>query len=79
MSMTDQVLIETLRSLPAEERAEVEDFVEFLAAKSKKRAAWDRSVDGAPPMKRVTSGSDYIANASAKSSRRCLRRMRRSV
>jgi hypothetical protein len=47
MSMTDQVLIETLKSLPAQQRAEVEDF-EFLAAKAKKRAAWDRLLAIAP-------------------------------
>jgi hypothetical protein len=50
MSMTDQVLLETLRSLPAQQRAEVEDFVEFLAAKAKKRAAWDRLLAIAPAL-----------------------------
>jgi hypothetical protein len=50
MSMTDDVLIETLKSLPAEQRAEVEDFVEFLAAKTKKRAAWDRLLAIAPAL-----------------------------
>jgi Protein of unknown function (DUF2281) len=50
MSMTDDVLIETLKSLPAEQRAEVKDFVEFLAAKTKKRAAWDRLLAIAPAL-----------------------------
>ena len=50
MSMTDQVLLETLKSLPAEQRAEVEDFVEFLAAKAKKRAAWERLLAMAPAL-----------------------------
>jgi Protein of unknown function (DUF2281) len=50
MSMTDDVLIETLKSLPAQQRAEVEDFVEFLAAKTKKRAAWDRLLAIAPAL-----------------------------
>jgi hypothetical protein len=50
MSMTDQVLIETLKSLPAQQRAEVEDFVEFLAAKAKKRAAWNRLLAIAPAL-----------------------------
>jgi hypothetical protein len=50
MSMTDEVLIETLKSLPPEQRAEVEDFVEFLAAKAKKRAAWDRLLAIAPAL-----------------------------
>ena len=50
MNMTDKVLIETLKSLPAQQRAEVEDFVEFLAAKAKKRAAWDRLLAIAPAL-----------------------------
>jgi hypothetical protein len=50
MSMTDDVLIETLKSLPAQQRAEVEDFVEFLAAKTKKRATWDRLLAIAPAL-----------------------------
>jgi hypothetical protein len=50
MSMTDDVLIETLKSLPAQQRAEVEDFVEFLAAKAKKRAAWGRLLAIAPAL-----------------------------
>jgi hypothetical protein len=50
MSMTDDVLIETLKSLPAQQRAEVEDFVEFLAAKTKKRAAWGRLLAIAPAL-----------------------------
>jgi hypothetical protein len=50
MSMTDQVLLETLKSLPAQQRAEVEDFVEFLATKAKKRAAWDRLLAIAPAL-----------------------------
>jgi hypothetical protein len=44
------ILIETLKSLPAQQRAEVEDFVEFLAAKAKKRAAADRLLDIAPAL-----------------------------
>jgi hypothetical protein len=50
MSMTDDALIETVKSLPAQQRAEVEDFVEFLAAKAKKRAAWDRLLAIAPAL-----------------------------
>jgi hypothetical protein len=53
MSMTDEVLIETLKSLPAEQRAEVEDFVGFLAAKAKRRAAWDRLLAIAPAFEAV--------------------------
>jgi hypothetical protein len=50
MSMTDQVFLETLKSLPAQQRAEVEDFVEFLAAKTKKRAALTRLLAIAPSL-----------------------------
>jgi hypothetical protein len=50
MSMTDEVLLETVKSLPAQQRAEVEDFVEFLAAKAAKRAAWDRLLAIAPAL-----------------------------
>ena len=44
----DQVLIEKLKSLPPQQRAEVEDFVDFLAAKTRKRAAIDRLLAIAP-------------------------------
>ena len=50
MSMTDEVLLETLKSLPAQQRAEVEDFLEFLAAKAKKRVAMDRLLAMAPAL-----------------------------
>ena len=35
-------LIEKLKALPPERRAEVEDFVDFLSAKARKQAAFDR-------------------------------------
>ena len=50
MSMTDQVLIETLKSLLPQQRAEVEGFVEFLAAKTKKHAAFARLLAIAPAL-----------------------------
>jgi hypothetical protein len=43
--MNDQTvnaLIEKLKALPPEQRAEVEDFVDFLSARTRKRAALDR-------------------------------------
>ena len=46
----DQVLIEKLKRLPPQQRAEVEDFVDFLAAKTKKRAALDRLLAIAPAL-----------------------------
>ena len=38
----DQVLIEKLMNLPPQQRAEVEDFVDFLASRARKRIALDR-------------------------------------
>ena len=71
MSMTDQVLLETLRSLPAQQRAEVEDFVEFLAAKAKKRAAFDRLLAIAPALEAagVAPMSDEEVSAEIKQAR----------
>ena len=50
MSMSDQTLMETLKTLAPQQRAEVEDFVEFLAAKTRKRAAFDRLLAIAPAL-----------------------------
>lgn len=51
MNMTvEQNLLSKLRTLSAQQVAEVEDFVEFLAAKSKKRAALDRLLAIAPAL-----------------------------
>ena len=71
MSMTDQALIETLKSLPAQQRAEVEVFVEFLAAKAKKRAAWDRLLAIAPALEAagVTPMSEEEVAAEIKAAR----------
>jgi hypothetical protein len=49
--MNDQTvnaLIEKLKALPPEQRAEVEDFVDFLSARARKRAALDRLLAVAP-------------------------------
>jgi hypothetical protein len=43
-----QALIETIQALPPEHIAEVEDFVEFLATKARRRAALDRLLEIAP-------------------------------
>ena len=39
---TDEVLLQKIRELPAERQAEVEDFVEFLAAKERRQNAAQR-------------------------------------
>lgn len=50
MSISDDALIEKLRTLPPDKRAEVEDFVEFLSAKSRRLAALDRLLSIAPAL-----------------------------
>ncbi len=46
----EQSLISKIRTLSPQQVAEVEDFVEFLAAKSKKRAAIERLLAIAPAL-----------------------------
>lgn len=43
-------LIEKLQALPPERQAEVEDFVDFLTAKARKQAAFDRLLAIAPAL-----------------------------
>lgn len=50
MSTAPQVLIEKLEQLPPQQLAEVEDFVDFLANKSRRSAAWERILAIAPAM-----------------------------
>jgi hypothetical protein len=45
-----QSLITKIKTLSPQQVAEVEDFVEFLAAKSKRRAAFDRLLAIAPAL-----------------------------
>ena len=49
-AMIEQTLLEKLKALPPEQLAEVENFVEFLAAKTKKRAALERLLAIAPAL-----------------------------
>jgi hypothetical protein len=49
-AVVEQSLISKLRTLSAQEIAEVENFVEYLATKSKKRAALDRLLAIAPAL-----------------------------
>lgn len=50
MSTAPQVLIEKLELLPPQQLAEVEDFVDFLANKSRRSAAWERLLAIAPAL-----------------------------
>jgi hypothetical protein len=50
MNAQAEQLLEKLQALPPERRAEVEDFVDFLAAKARKQAAFDRLLAIAPAL-----------------------------
>jgi len=50
MSSNEQALLDKLKALPERQRAEVEDFVDFLAAKARKRDAFDRLLAIAPAL-----------------------------
>ena len=47
---SEQTLISKIRTLSPQQLAEVEDFVEFLAAKTQKRSALDRLLIIAPAL-----------------------------
>lgn len=49
----EQALISKIRALSPDQLAEVEDFVEFLAAKAKKGAAFDRLLAIAPALEKA--------------------------
>lgn len=49
-STVEQALISKLRMLSPQQVAEVEDFVEFLAGRARKRAAWDQLLAIAPAL-----------------------------
>lgn len=50
MNAQVEQLIEKLQTLPPERQAEVADFVDFLAAKARKQAAFDRLLAIAPAL-----------------------------
>lgn len=50
MSAIEPTLIEKLKQLPPQKLAEVEDFVDFIARKEARRAAFDRLLAVAPAL-----------------------------
>ncbi len=50
MSAIEAKLLEKLKQLPPEKLVEVEDFVDFLASKSRREAAFDRLLAIAPAL-----------------------------
>jgi hypothetical protein len=71
MSSNEQALFDKLKALPPQQRAEVEDFVDFLTAKARKRAAMDRLLSIAPALEAagVEPMSDEEVNAEIKAAR----------
>jgi hypothetical protein len=71
MSSNERLLFDKLRALPPQQRAEMEDFVDFLAAKARKRAAIDRLLAIAPALQAadVRPMSDEEINAEVKAAR----------
>jgi hypothetical protein len=71
MSSNEQALFDKLKALPPQQRAEVEDFVDFLTAKARKRAALDRLLAIAPALEAagVQPMSDEEINAEIKAAR----------
>ena len=71
MSSNEIALFEKLKALAPQQRAEVEDFVDFLAAKARKRAAIDRLLAIAPALEAagVEPMSDEEINAEIKAAR----------
>lgn len=55
---TEDQLIARIRTLTPQQMAEVEDFVEFLAARTRKRSALNRLLDIAPALE--TAGAEPI-------------------
>jgi hypothetical protein len=64
-----QTLIDKIAALPAERIAEVEDFVEFLSAKTQRQAALERLLQIAPALEAAgappVSEEDVIAEVAA--------------
>lgn len=71
MSSNEQMLFEKLKALPPQQRAEVEDFVDFLTVKARKRAAIDRLLAIAPALEAagIEPMSDEEINAEIKAAR----------
>jgi hypothetical protein len=71
MSSNEKALFDKLKALPPQQRAEVEDFVDFLTAKARKRAALDRLLTIAPALEgaAVAPMSDEEINAEIKAAR----------
>ena len=70
-AQAEKTLLEKLKALPPERRAEVEDFIDFLTAKASKQAALDRLLAIAPALEAagVPSLSEEEVDAEIKAAR----------
>ena len=73
---SEQVIVEKLRQLPSQERAEVEDFVDFLVGRASKSAALDRLLTVAPRLAKA--GAEPMSEDDAADLVREVRAARRS-
>ena len=77
MPTNTRALIEKIQALPAEQIAEVEDFVDFIASKARRLTAVDRllaiapalEAAGAPPMTEEDIAAEVEASRAARRSR----------
>ena len=76
MASDTQALIEKIRALPEERLAEVEDFVDFLASKSRRLDALDRLLAIAPALE--AAGAPPITEDEIDAEVRAVRAERRS-
>ena len=53
---TEQMLVSKIRTLSTQEMAEVEDFVDFLVGKARKRSALERLLAVAPALEAAGAG-----------------------
>ena len=65
MPSRTQTLIDNIEALPAERVAEVEDFVEFLSAKTRRQAALERLLEIAPALEAAGAGAISEADIQA--------------
>ena len=76
MPADTQALIEKIRSLSDERRAEVEDFVDFIASKDRRLGALDRLLAVAPALEAV--GSSPMTEDEIEAEIKAVRPQRRS-
>lgn len=76
MAADTQALMEKIRALPEERIAEVEDFVDFLAGKARRREALDRLLAIAPALE--AAGAPPLTEGEIEAEVKAMRSARRS-